>query len=388
MEQFSKRLICLPFLLLIYNNYYCQAKQDTLKKEEVKTVISGEKPKVDDDKKITFSSLIVADYGISLTDKTDIYGKNQTTANYSSNGFYLRYARLQAKMDISKDISGQFLVNFADFKDNPLTKVLEIAAVKYHYNNYFNFQFGQFRPYFGLEDMYASELSKTYYWSNQYSLFSRNNWQSFQLGAAIFGSLDDQKIPLKYYYTYSNGNGKNQNGDNDNPKTHSFRAEYKFRKRFVLAGNAAFTRDLSQNASAFGADLTYEKQINNHWHFGLDTEYKYGANLKEYEASTKINKSISDYYMQGIYVLPFVRKSIKTKLFSALEFSCRYEYLENLTKNGNPSRIYTPMVSIVSGIPYTTKISLVAVLQNYNNQVANTTQWNSNQLLLQVQIKY
>ena len=80
--------------------------------------------------------------------------------------------------------------------------------------------------------------------------------------------------------------------------------------------------------------------------------------------------------------------AINTKLFNSLEFSCRYEYLENLAKNGNPVRIYTPMVSLVSGNTYTTKLSLIGVLQDYNRNIPNTTQWSSNQILLQFQFKY
>ena len=376
--RIADKTLLVLFGVIAMGSFQGQIRKDTLQKSIT----------LQDDKKISFNALLVADYGVSLTDRVDVQGKQSSTGNYSSNGFYLRYARLQAKLDLNKDISGQILVNFADFKDNPQTKVLEIAAVKYHFNDYLNLQAGQFRPYFGAEDLYPAEMNRSYYWSNQYSLFSKSNWESFQLGIAVFGSLQKDKIPLKYYYTYYNGNGKNQNGDNDNAKTHSFRAEYGIGKNLIIAGNAAFTRHDSQSAQAFGGDITYEKQLNKNWFLAFNSEYKKGSNISEYDSSAALGKSLNDFQMQGIYFIPMVRRSINTKLFNALELSCRYEYLENLAKNGNPVRIYTPMISLVSGNTYTTKLSLIGVLQDYNRNVPNTTQWSSNQILLQFQFKY
>ncbi len=70
--------------------------------------------------------------------------------------------------------------------------------------------------------------------------FGNNGWQSFQIGAAVFGSLSDLKIPLKYYYSFVNGNGKNQVADSDNAKHHMFRLEYKLGKYLNLGGNVGF----------------------------------------------------------------------------------------------------------------------------------------------------
>lgn len=50
------------------------------------------------------------------------------------------------------------LINLADFKNNPQTRVLELANLKYKANNYLSIQAGQFRPYFGLEDLYPADI--------------------------------------------------------------------------------------------------------------------------------------------------------------------------------------------------------------------------------------
>ncbi len=295
---------------------------------------------------------------------------------------------MQAKMDITKDISGQVMVNFADFKDNPQTKVLEIATVKYFINNYLNLQIGQFRPYFGAEDLYSFDVHRSYNWSNQYSLFSRNNWQSFQLGAAIFGSLEDKKIPLKYFYTISNANGKNQNGDNDNDKSHSLRLEYRPAKNMAFAINGATTRHQGQAANAIGGDISYEKPLHNRWIIGVDGEYKKGTNILAYDASKTINKNLKDYEMQGVYVTPLIRKGFDGRFFDAVELSCRYEYLEDLTHGGNPSRSYVPMVSLLLNSTYASRLSFISNFTNYNRQIKNSSQSNSSQFLVQYQFRY
>ena len=60
----------------------------------------------------------------------DMNGNHTTDDKASNNGFYLRYVRLQAKFEINK-ITAQVLINLADFKNNPQTRVLELANLKY-----------------------------------------------------------------------------------------------------------------------------------------------------------------------------------------------------------------------------------------------------------------
>ena len=340
-------------------------------------------------KKMAINVLFVGDYGASLTENVDINGKHFSEGAPSNNGFYLRYMRVQGKLNLTKDISGQVLVNFADFKSNPQAKVLEIATVKYKLNNYATFQIGQFRPYFGLEDQYGVAVHKSYTWSNQYSLFGKNNWMSFQLGAALYGSLQDQNIPLKYYYTLSNANGKNQQGDADNNKTHSFRLEYAPTPGISLGTNVAFGDYKGESTNAYGADLSVEKKLNNKWYTALDAEYKQGSNLVAMAASTLPKKKADDFRMQGVYVTPLIRMyTDNQKFFDAVEFSCRYEYLEDLMKSGNPSRSYSPMLSFVLGTNYQSRFSLIGNISTYNKQIPNSTQWNNSQFLVQYQFNY
>ena len=331
-------------------------------------------------KKIRVNTLIMGGDGASTTANAKTNGKNHEDGVPSTDGFYLRYVRFQAKINLKKNSSAQLLVNLADFKDNPPTKALEIATVKYKFNTYANFQIGQFRPYFGLEDRYSVDIHKSYIWSNQHSLFGKNHWQSFQLGAAFFGSLEDKKISLKYFYTFSNANGKNQKGDSDNYKTHSVRLV----KANSLSTNVAFEGVKGETTNVYGADFNIEKKLNR-----LDGEYQQGSNIVAFDTSTNTAKRADGFRMQGVYVTPRIRRYTGNQIFfDAVEFSCRYEYLEELMENGNLSRTYTPMISIIMGETYQSKISLVGNFNTYNTQIPNSTQWENNQFLLQYQFSY
>lgn len=390
-----KKSLLIPMALFTSLCYSQSAVVDSLKKAEnpIPLVPQKEAPRQEDkkvdflNKKVSYAMLLVGDYANTLSSNVDINGNHTTDASGSSNGFYLRYARLQAKFDISK-MTAQILVNLADFKNNPQTRVLELANLKYKFNSYFTVQVGQFRPYFGLEDLYPADILKSFNWSNQYTLFGNNGWQSFQIGAAVFGSLSDKKIPLKYYYSFVNGNGKNQLGDNNNAKNHMFRLEYKLIKHLNLGTNAGFSRFDGQSSSAYGADIQFEKKLSPNWYFAIDTEYKRGSNLTAYSASKLISKDLNNYEMQGVYVIPMIRKIIDTQKRTGLEFSFRYEYLENLVKDGNPLRMYTPMASYILGEDYAGKLSLVGLFVDYNTNVANSTQYDYNQILLQYQIRF
>lgn len=358
-----------------------QEKKDSLKSE-------APKPKEFKifNKKATIGALLVGDYANSLTKDVDMNGKHNPTA--SDNGFYLVYFRVNGKFAINDQLSAQILVNFADFKNDPKNKVLEIAALKWTPSTYFNVQVGQFRPYFGLEDMYPAEIMKSYAWSNQYSLLGKSNWESFQIGAAISGSLSKKKIPLRYYYTFYNGNGKNQVQDNDDAKNHALRLEYDLLPKLQLGVNEALTKIDNQNASMFGADISYNANLSKLWKAGFNTEFKYGTNISAFSAATLAGKDVSDYKMTGFYIIPFISRAINESNKSFIEFTCRYEYLEDVNKNGNVGRFYTPMLSYVMGEDYTSKISLVGVISDYNKDIANSTQYSSNLLLLQYQIRF
>lgn len=176
--------------------------------------------------------------------------------------------------------------------------------------------------------------------------------------------------------------------DNDDAKNHALRLEYDLLPKLQLGVNDAATKVEGQNANMFGADISYHTKLSKLWKAGFNTEFKYGTNISAFSAATLAGKDVSDYKMTGFYIIPFISRAINESNKSFVEFTCRYEYLEDVNKNGNVGRFYTPMLSYVMGEDYTSKISLVGVISDYNKDVANSTQYSSNLLLLQYQIRF
>ncbi len=341
-----------------------------------------------DEKKFTLGTLIVADYARSLTPNVDINGKHYTSGSEVVDGFFLRYVRVSGSYVLNKRISAGILVNLADFKSDPKTRVLENAYVRYKANNYAILTVGQFRPYFGLEDMYPFEFIKSYVWTNQYDLFGANGWQSFQLGASVNGSLSHLKVPLNYYFSVVNGNGKNQIGDNDKSKDVTARVEYCFSKIITLGANAGWSAYNGQKANAYGVDLQAELSLNKKWDFLMDAEYKNATNFKALIADTKTEKSLSDYRMGGYYFTPTVRYKLDYPNIKSIEVSLRHEYFESLIKSDNPRCTTTPMVAINLLEKYAARLSIGVYMDRYKKQQPGTASYNSNLFCTQLQFKF
>lgn len=341
-------------------------------------------------KNLKVNALFVADYASALSENVNKDGYHDSEGVDSKDGFFMRYVRLSATYNLNDKISASVLVNLADFKSDPKTKVLENAFIKYKFNSYANVIIGQYRPYFGLEDMYGYEVNRSYYWSNQYNTFgnNKNGWQSFQLGAALTGSLKEINIPLNYYLSLVNGNGKNQSGDDDKTKDVMLRVEYTFIKGLKLGINGGLSRYAKQAANAYGIDMQWETEFNKKWSMYLDAEYKNGTNFNAFSNSVAENKDIEDYRMGGIYVTPTLRYNLNKPRVRALEFSTRYEYFEELTKNGNPRNTITPMFSVIFADDYYAKLSAGVQIDNYNKQIDKSTQWDSSIFFTQLQFRF
>lgn len=343
----------------------------------------------------TLKSLIVGRYVTSLDKDIDYSGKHFSNPDANdqevvSNSFELQYVRVSAGFKLNDRFSSAILINLADFKNtNVSTKVLENAYVNYSQNNYFNIRLGQFRPYFGLEDRHAFQLDNSYKWSNQYSLFGKNGWQSFQSGAAIYGNLTPEKIPLYYYFTVYNGNNKNNAGDNDSEKNYTLRFEYFPIKVLQLGINGGLANYKGEQANAYGLDAQLRYPINDVWRLDFNAEYKNGTNFSAFRDASVISPVLDDFRMEGFYTLLKLRYALRAPRVRALEFSIRQEYLDsNTAVKGDILRDYVPMISLVFAGDYDAKLSLVGVINDYQSNNPGTTQYDHNTLLIQYQISF
>jgi len=339
---------------------------------------------------ITFSGLLQTRFLGSLTPNVDVNGKNfdpGATTGKITNTFMLKRVRFAAKGTVNDHFSANLLMNLAEFSSDPSNKVLENAFVKYTLNKYLNVQAGQFRPFFGIEDVVPNDIIRTLDYSNQYYAFGASGWQSFQTGIAVFGNVDPAGR-FRYYAGAYNGNNRNQANDNDNTKNVYGRVEADLLKGLTLGVNAAQGSLGAGNGNALGVDVKSRVALNERWEVSLGGEYKSGTNFALYNTLT-VKPTLKDVRMQGFYIFPIVRYNYNMRRVRAIEFSSRYEYFnENYKLDHNSRQTIIPNVSLIFADDFYAALQLGVSIDMYQHTIPLTTANNHNLAYLQLQVRF
>ncbi|WP_062703356.1 porin [Chryseobacterium indologenes] len=342
---------------------------------------------------LQIKGLFQARYLVGMAKDVDVNGMHHADGSGTSNNFMLKYMRVQVRAQISKRTEVVALANLADFKNDPKSRVLENAYLKYTFSPKLAFTVGQFRPWFGIEETYPIDIIKSLDWSNQYSEFGKLGWTSFQIGLSATGQLKLGEIPFQYAVSVVNGNGKNQINDNDNGKQYSTRLVFGLSKKynFNVGLNGGIGEVFSQKVYALGVDLSSMIQFDPRWSLDMQLEAKQATNHVLYNTlDPETRPSNPDQYLiRGAYFLPNLRYEINHKNLSAFELSCRYEYLDtNFRMNSNPRQTITPMAGLEFLKNYGARIQLGVQFDRYKHQVDNTSQYNNNLFIVQVQSRF
>jgi len=350
-----------------------QPKKDSLDKKERKLLISG---------------MLLTRFTQSFNKDIDVNGKYRLEEeNYSTSSFSLRRVRVQAKAQINSRTDAAVLLNLTDFIGNPSNKVLENAFIKYHFNNYINLQVGQYRPYFGREDLYPEELLQALEWSNQYYAFGANGWQSFQAGATVFGKVNVLKIPVSYYIGVFNGNGRNQPMDNDNGKLFLARIELAVRPKTKLGLNGGLGKDGNNKVWAYNLDIDHIEKLGERWEFEIQSEYRRGTNNYQFDTSHVIGKQMSNYRLEGFYILPNLKYNINSNQVKSLELSCRYENLNcDIKRSGSTKQTWMPVVSLQLADEYFLKFETGLIIDKYS--IASPKEHDGTRFVCQMQVRF
>jgi hypothetical protein len=339
---------------------------------------------------ITFAGLLQTRFLGSLTKNVDVNGKNfapAATTGKITNTFMLKRVRFVVKGTVNDHFSANLLMNFAEFSSDPANKVLENAYVKYTLSSHFNVQAGQFRPFFGIEDVVPNDIIRTLDYSNQYYAFGASGWQSFQTGVAVFGNVD-KAGQLRYYAGAYNGNNRNQANDNDNTKNFYGRLEADVIKGLTLGFNAGVGSLGAGKGNALGIDVKGGFPINERWEVSLGGEYKTGTNFALYNALT-VKPNLSEVRMQGFYIFPIVRYNANMRRVRAIEFSSRYEYFnENYWFNHNSRQTIIPNASLIFADDFYAALQLGVSIDLYQKNIPLTTAYNHNLAYLQLQVRF
>lgn len=372
-------------LTVIFYGFGAAQKQDSLyinpEKEEVKYP------------QLQIKGLFQARYLVATTKDVDVNGLHHSDDTGTDNNFMIKYMRVQVRAQISKRTEVVVLANLADFKNDPKSRVLENAYLKYTFNPKLAFTVGQFRPWFGIEETYPIDIIKSLDWSNQYTEFGKLGWTSFQIGLSATGQLKLGEIPFQYGVSVVNGNGKNQINDNDNGKQYSTRLVFGLSERYNLniGLNGGYGEVFSKKVYALGIDLSSLIKFNPKWSLDMQLEAKQATNHVLYFAADPETRpqNPDEYLIRGAYFLPNLRYEINHRNLSAFELSCRYEYLDtNFRLNSNPRQTITPMFGLEFLKNYGARIQLGMQFDRYRYQIENTTQYNNNLFIIQVQSRF
>lgn len=351
---------------------------------------------VDDETKGSFprfkiGGLFQARYLYSEKNNVDVNGLQHSTGGFVDNTFEIKRMRVSINANLTQNLSVVTLVNLADFKTDPKTKVLENAYAQYFVSRYFKFQVGQFRPAFGIEDSHPVDVVKSIDYSNAYYLLGDNGWQSFQIGGMASGSVDLGKIPLNYALSATNGNGKNKVDDN-NGKHFSTRLwlDLDKKKKFTLGVSAGAGDEFDQSIYAFGLEGTYTINFTKKLSLDFQVEAVQALNQSLYFNTPEEARlgGLKDYILKDVYILPNLRYEIGRKHLQALDFSMRYEYLDANSKlNSNPRKTLVPMASIEFLKDYGARLQLGVQIDHYKNDIPDTKTYTGNLYFLQFQCR-
>lgn len=342
-------------------------------------------------KKLKLSGTIRTRYTTTFDRHIDVDGlqHNNGTDKFADNAFTIPNARLVLAGDVSEKLDVYVRVNFADFKGSPTSKVLEYAYGTYHVNPFLNFRMGVYRPNFGREDDIATDFLKTFDFSNQYTAFDENGWMNYQLGFSVMGEAKLGEIPVKYYAGVFNGNRRNAFTDDDNGKQFPARVEVDFTKNFEVGINGGLGKEYGSHISAWGADVEYQRQFNRKLSLEVTTEFKQGNNQSLFFDENVAGTNVNNYMMRGAYILPSMIYKLNGKNIKGLEASFKYEYFDpNFKRNGNVRQQYVPMVGINFAEQYALRLQFGVVMDRYNENIPNSTEYNSNRFITQLQMRF
>ncbi|MCW3115951.1 MAG: hypothetical protein JWM28_33, partial [Chitinophagaceae bacterium] len=365
--------------------------QDIQPDQKVKDTI--QKPLIKQLKKLQLSGTIRMRYISSFqnnigTDGLEHSG-NPGSASYSHRAFSIPQARLVVAGDITDKLDVYFRANFGDFATSPQNKVLEYAYATYHFNSYLNVRAGLFRPQFGLEDNIPTDFLETFDYSNQYQAFALNGWTDYQIGVNVTGKIKALGLPVSYGVGIFNGNGRNGFTDNNNGKQIPARVQVELPSGLKVGLSGGVGNDQGSNISAWGADLDYEKNLNQRLKLSVVTEYKEGSNQSLFFSEAVAGRTVTNYQVRGAYVLPHIEYKIDNKRLKGLEASFKYEWLDpNYRLNGNVYQQYVPMIGLDFAEQYAVRLQAGMLIDQYKSNVENTSAYNSSRFITQLQVRF
>lgn len=387
MRNNLKKVVCIITYILLSPHLFAQ---NVFSDDDSTSTQHIEEPQITYPK-FKVGGLFQARYLYSKKNNVDVEGLQHSEGDFVTNTYEIKRMRVSMNANLTKNLSVVTLVNLADFRQDPKTRVLENAYAQYYGSKYIKYQIGQFRPAFGIEDAHPVDVVKSIDFSNAYYLLGTNGWQSFQIGAGVSGAVDLGKVPLNYSASMTNGNGKNKI-DNNNGKHYSSRFWFDVnnKRKLTVGFSTGIGSENKESIYALGLEGTYNLIFTKRLSIQFQAEAVQATNHSLYFslAEDKRQGNLNEYIMRDVYILPNVRYVLGLKHLQAVDFSCRYEYLDASYKiDSNPRQTIVPMASIEFLKDYGARIQLGVQIDNYKKNIPNTKTYDGNLYFLQFQCR-
>ena len=131
----------------------------------------------------------------------------------------------------------------------------------------------------------------------------------------------------------------------------------------------------------------HSEKLGEKWELEIQSEYKTGTNNSQFDTSCIVGKKMSNYQLEGFYVLPNLKYSINSQQIKSLEFSCRYESLNcDMKRNGNTKQTWMPVFSLQLADEYFLKFETGLIIDKYS--VTTSKEHSGTRFVCQMQARF
>lgn len=337
---------------------------------------------------VKMRAMLQTRFETSLTDSVDAQGK--ITADPVSSNFRIRRAEIRADLKLNNHWSGVIRAQLPELKTvAPSTgRVLELAYFEFKGSDQLLVRGGQFKKPFELDELISNDDLRMIDRGATTTLFSANNFSSYNPGLMVYGTFRKNTMPLTYYVGVFNGSDRALNYDLNYGKDYVGRIEFTPVKGLRLGVNGQMSgvaKDVT--AGAGGADISLQRSLNNKLTMIVEGEFVAANNILKYQSASDSLKDIKDYKMSGYFGLLLLRYKIGKPGLQTLEFGGRFDHTAPLSTNGDLDyNTITGGVGFIFLPDNDARLQLNLVQRNYAAQIPGV-QKNYLMFVAQLQVK-
>jgi len=277
---------------------------------------------------IKVKALVHSRFEASLTDSIEVLNRYNAVAVGAN--FRVRRAELRTDIKLTERFAGVVRIQLPELEGSNIGRTIELAYMEYNWNNALNVRAGQFKMPFELDELTSHEDLRMIDRGTTRDIFVLNNLASYQPGVMVFGTFMKEKSPLNYYLAVANGSNRSVILDDNTQKNVVLRLEYSLIKGLRIGANVQNISTQNQNANAYGADVSFQKNLTPKTKLILEGEYIQGINTTSFtkaivDDTTAAEFLINDYVLDGYFAQALLKFNINKPWCKIFEVGGKFE---------------------------------------------------------------